>query len=151
MVNASKFTTFLVEAKKNKNTDNFVHEDSSRPMSKDSTFRKYGFYYLDSSLGNKNFIGEEVVWANENVYWGMNYKGGLTVKDTPLGFKPFLKEVLLNVSEESPFRGPKKYEKSDFTYSCTWDGTIDDFSGFETIEHKGIEVYKLHFQGGKLK
>ncbi|GAB6168641.1 hypothetical protein JCM1393_11010 [Clostridium carnis] len=145
-----KFKKFLVEAKQNTYASGIKREEPSRPSSKDYAFKKYNYYYLDSYVGNKNFIGEELIWHNEKVCWGMNYKGQLLTDDIPSGFSSFLKKALKNVSSESPFRGPKYLEDDDFIYECNWDGDVSSFNGVETIKHNGNEIFKLHFHGGKL-
>ena len=145
-----KFTNFIVEAKRNTYASGAKKEKSTRPNSKDYAYKKYDYYYHDSYIGNKNFIGEELVWQDEKVCWGMNYKGELLVNDIPSGFSKFLKKSLQNVSEESPFRGPKYFENGDFVYKCNWDGTISSFNGVESIFHCGQEIYKLYFHGGAL-
>lgn len=151
MNNLSKFTKFLVNAKQNTYYSRGKSENSSRPNSKDYAFKMYDYYYLDSYLGNKDFIGEEIVWQNEKVFWGMNYSGQLLVDDYPHGFSKFLKEALKNVNEDSPFRGPKQFKQNDFTYECSWDGDIDFFNGSETIKHNDQKIFKLNFHGGFLK
>ncbi len=151
MSNLSKFTNFLVKAKQNTYCSGGKKEKSSRPNSNDYAFKLYDYYYLDSYLGNKEFIGEEIIWQNENVFWGMNYNGKLLVEDSPHGFSKFLKEALKNVNEDSPFRGPAKFENNNFTYECNWNGDIQFFNGSETVKHNGLEVFKLNFHGGFLK
>lgn len=151
MSNLSKFTNFLVKAKQNTCCSEGKKEESSRPNSKDHAFKMYDYYYIDSHFGNKNFIGEEVIWKNEKVFWGMNYNGKLLVEDSPNGFSKFLKESLKNVSVDSPFRGPKQFEKDNFTYECDWTGDIKSFNGTEVIKHNDQEIFKLNFHGGFLE
>ena len=151
MNDLSKFTNFLIKAKQNTYCSRGKMEDPSRPKSKDYAFKMYDYYYLDSYLGNKNFIGEEVVWQNESVFWGMNYNGQLLVNDCPHGFSKFLKEALKNVNEESPFRGPKEFKQDNFTYECSWDGDINFFNGIEIIKYNNEKIFKLNFHGGFLK
>ena len=146
-----KFTDFIIEAKRNTYASNAKKDKPLRPNSTDYSYKKYNYYYHDSYIGNKNFIGEELVWKDEKVYWGMNYKGELLVNEAPSGFNKFLKKTLQNVSEKSPFRGPKYFEDGAFTYTCTWDGEIDSFHGKESISHCGEEIYTLYFHGGNLK
>lgn len=151
MLDLNKFTNFIVEAKKNTFASGAKKEEPTRPNSKDYVYKKYDYYYHDSHIGDKNFIGEELVWHDEKLCWGMNYKGEILVNDTPSGFSKFLKKSLQNVSTENPFRGPKNFVDGDFTYNCNWDGSLESFSGVESISYCGQEIYKLHFHGGKLK
>lgn len=151
MTDLSKFTKFLVKAKQNTYCSKGKKQDPSRPKSKDYAFKMYDYYYLDSYLGNKAFIGEELIWENEKVFWGMNYNGQLLVDETPHGFSKFLKEALKNVNEDYPFRGPKEFKQENFTYECSWDGDIEFFNGSEIIKHNDKQIFKLHFHGGLLK
>ncbi|WP_084766829.1 DUF5680 domain-containing protein [Clostridium nigeriense] len=151
MGNMIDLTDFLVEAKKNTYASSTKKEKPTRPNSKDYAYKKYNYYYHDSYLGNNKFIGEELVWKDEKIYWGMNYKGELLVDEAPNGFSNFLKKSLQNVSEKSPFRGPKYFEDGAFTYKCTWEGCTDSFNGIESISHCGEEIYRLYFHGGRLK
>ena len=91
-----KFKSFIVEAKKNTYASGAKKEPSSRPNSKDYAYKKYSYYYLDSHIGDKEFIGEELVWHNEKVCWGMNYKGQVLVNETPSGFNKFFMAEVLN-------------------------------------------------------
>lgn len=151
MLNSVKFVDFLVEAKKNTFASGAKKEEPTRPNSKDYAYKKYNYYYLDSHVGNQNFIGEELVWHDEKLCWGMNYKGELLVDYAPSGMENFLKASLKNVSIENPFRGPKYFEDGNFIYKCNWDGSLESFTGVESISYCGQEVYKLYFHGGKLK
>ncbi len=60
----------------------------------------------------------------------MNYIGRVT-GDNFSG--DFLKEALLLVPEDKPFRGPEKYVNGDYTYDCEIDGDYKWFLGRETI------------------
>ena len=151
MNDLSKFTKFLVKAKQNTYYSKSKKEYPSRPTSNDYAFKMYDYYYLDSYLGNQSFIGEEIIWENEKVFWGMNYNGQLLVDEHPHGFSNFLKEALKNVNEDSPFRGPKEFKQDDFTYECSWDGDINFFSGTETVKYNDKKIFKLNFHGGLLK
>lgn len=151
MKNTLKFIEFLVDAKKNGYACNGKKEESSRPNSKDYVYQKYDYYYLDSHLSNKDFIGQELIWQKENIFWGMNYIGQFSVSEPPNGFKSFLKESLSNVNVDAPFRGPKFYENGKYTYTCTWDGDVFSFKGSESICYENKEIFKLYFHGGYLK
>ena len=43
----------------------------------------------------------------------------------------FLKEALLNVTEEYPFRGLLHYKNGNLTYLCKIDGDFNWFNGIE--------------------
>lgn len=83
---------------------------------------KNGFTYLDSYLCGECFVGEEVVWLCENPVWSMNYVGRVIGENFS---GDFLKEVLMQVPAELPFRGPEIYTKGDYHYHCKVDGEFD--------------------------
>ena len=65
---------FLNEA--NKST--YANKDaprasSSRLKSEDYHFEKDGLIYHDTYLGSRDFIGEEVIYKNNEPMWGLNY------------------------------------------------------------------------------
>ena len=91
---------------------------------------KNGFTYLDSYLGGECFVGEEVVWLHENPVWSMNYVGRVIGENFS---GDFLKEVLMQVPAELPFRGPEIYTKGDYHYHCKVDGEFVWFQGYEVI------------------
>lgn len=150
MVDVNLFKQFLVEARQASSSNNKKKVSPSRPHSKDSTFKKYDYYYLDSQIGNHNFIGEEVVWKDEKAYWGMNYIGKQLTDDIPQGFSDFLKKALSKITVEAPYRGPEKFQEDNFLYECSWDGEIDNFNGEEVVSFNGSPIFKLQFHGGTL-
>lgn len=75
----------------------------------------------------------------------MNYIGRVT-GDHFSG--DFLKEALLLVPEEKPFRGPERYVNGDYEYVCEIQGDAEWFQGQEIIKYKGTEIYECIFHGG---
>ena len=141
---------FLFEAKQNTFIKGAKRERSSRPNSKDYAFKKYNYYYLDSHIGSSNIIGEEIIWQNEKLNWGMNYKSEHLVPSMPSGFNSFLKMALKNMDQNFPVRGPKEYSYNGFKYVCSYTGDLSSFNGSESIYYKDDLVYKLFFHGGNL-
>ena len=78
----------------------------------------------------------------------MNYIGRVT-GDHFSG--DFLKEALLLVPEEKPFRGPERYVNGDYEYVCEIQGDAEWFQGREIITYKGTEIYECVFHGGTLR
>ena len=141
---------FIVEAKQNSYAGKSKQIASSKPDSKDYTFKKYDYYYLDSHIGRQKFIGQEIIWKEEESFWGMNYVGKLLTNDIPHGFNQFLTNALSLVNQDAPYRGPKSFRASDFEYQCSWSGEVDSFKGEEIVSYKGIAIFKLDFHGGTL-
>lgn len=49
---------------------------------------------------------------------------------------------------DAPYRGPKELKDGEFTYTNTWEGTIERYSGEEKITQNGKLVYKANYRGG---
>lgn len=143
-----KVIEFLIEAKRATYAGNGPERRSSRPNSHDLEYEKANLKYIDTYLGGENFAGEEALWDNDKPFWSMNYIGRIIAD----GFRgSFLKEALLNVPAEMPYRGPQYYEKDNYVYKCTVDGDFDWFSGYEEIYNNRNKVYECMFHGGSVK
>ena len=78
----------------------------------------------------------------------MNYVGRVT--DGPFS-GDFLKEALLHVPEDFPYRGPAHYENGDYTYTCSIEGEFDWFQGKESIAYQSRLIYECYFHGGMIR
>lgn len=144
-----KLMEFLLVAKKNTYAAAINKVDSCRKKSQDYCYQeKNGFTYLDSYLGGECFAGEEVVWLHENPVWSMNYAGRVTGENFS---GEFLKEALMQVPAELPFRGPRIYTKGDYHYHCRVDGAFVWFQGYEEIFYRDEKIYECYFHGGSLR
>lgn len=75
MIPIDHIKSFLIEAKKQTYANEKVEKvSSSRWGSKDYEYQKENMIYHDTYFGGTNFIGEEVVYINNKIYWAMNYK-----------------------------------------------------------------------------
>ena len=63
----------------------------------------------------------------------------------------FLKEALLLVNKEYPYRGPLYYKNGDYEYKMNVEGSFEWFIGHEIILYKDKEIYECNFHGGILK
>ncbi len=151
MENQDQFVRFLVEAKKNTYAGGGELSAPSRPASKDLSFRQGDYTYIDTYLGDLDFIGEEAVWHKGKPLWGMNYYGAMLVKAVPEEFSRCLKAALSSVPLEAPFRGPASFQYGSLQYNCEWSGDVDQFEGHEHILENGKEIYRLVFHGGSLR
>lgn len=84
----------------------------------------------------------------ENPVWSMNYVGRVIGENFSGNF---LKEVLMQVSAELPFRGPEIYAKGDYHYHCKIDGEFVWFQGYEEIFYIDEKIYECHFRGGAIR
>ena len=117
---------------------------------KEFNFEEKELRYRDRYYGFNPFIGEEIVWQNERIIWGMNYYGKV-ISEKMVSAKEiyqFLQEALKRIKEDKPFRGDKSLKRGDFKYSNKIDGTLEKFKGEEVIFFKKQVVYKLEYHGG---
>ena len=139
---------FLIKAKHATYAGKGAETASSRLKSHDLIYKDGEYMYYDTYLGGDKFAGEEALWISEIPYWSMNYVGRVT-GDNFSG--DFLKEALLRVPEDKPFRGPSEYTDGDYSYKCDINGKYDWFQGYETISYKGALIYECIFHGGLIK
>lgn len=136
---------FLCRAKKETYAGKGNKVASSRPNSYDYRYEEDQFLYYDTYLGGEKFAGEEGLWIENTPYWAMNYVGRLVDE----GFSgDFLKEALLLVPKEYPYRGPMVYQNGEYIYHCTISGDFEWFNGHEEIYHNNKKVYECIFHGG---
>lgn len=62
--------------------------------------------------------------------------------------KKFMKEALLLVSKEHPYRGPMVYASGEYKYHCIVSGEFEWFHGYEEIYYNNRRVYECIFHGG---
>ena len=112
-----------------------------------------GYRYLDRYNGFNPFVGFEKIFnSNKELLWVMNYFGEVLCSDSdPKNIYSFLREALLMVSPEYPFRGPAKLEKQNFRYENQQSGFLDRFHGIEGIYENNERVYVLYYHGGKIQ
>ena len=130
---------FLIEAKKQTYAnENVEKQESSRNGSHDYEYSSNNMIYHDTYFGGTNFMGEEVVYEeNDTPIWGMNYYG-VTLDQT--------------LSDETiPVRGPKEYVNGEYKYSFKVVGDLEYFEGEETIYKADKKVYVLKCHGGAIK
>ena len=143
-----EITAFLIRVKKATYAGKGAETDSSRPESHDLEYKEGELMYLDTYLGGAQFAGEEAVWISGKPYWSMNYAG--QVIGEPFS-GDFLKEALLQVPADKPFRGPAEYKSGDYTYKSTVKGEFSWFQGYEVIAYKGEVIYECHYHGTLIK
>lgn len=139
---------FLLTAKRNTYAAKENQTRSSRTNSHDFCYEdNNGYKYYDTYLGSECFAGEEAVWLHDNPVWSMNYTGHVIGKNFN---GDFLKEVLMSVPKELPFRGPEIYTKGDYRYHCKVNGTFIWFQGYEEIFYSSEKIYECCFHGGTI-
>lgn len=135
---------FLIRAKKATYAGKGAETAPSRTGSHDLVYKDGDMMYYDTYLGGKCFAGEEALWINDNPYWSMNYAGRVT-GDNFSG--DFLKEALLAVPSDKPYRGPEEYVNGDYVYKCEVSGSFEWFQGKEEIYYRGKMIYECYYHG----
>ena len=154
------FINFLINAKKSTYANSNIKKvESSRVGSSDYHYEEIidnkKYIYHDTYFGGTKFMGEEVVYCDDNKpIWGMNYYG-VTLDDT-LGEEAMdkaLRPALMKVGEDEniiPVRGIAKFENNGYTYTFKTTGTIEKFDGIEQIYKDNNLIYELHCSGGMI-
>jgi len=154
-ISFARLSEFLVDAKRK--TYAGLDDDATvlAPLlagSKQLEYRDGDLSYRDIYFGMRFFVGQETVQAGPDVIWSMSYAGGVvpTVVDRHefLAVYAFLRQALLAISDDRPFRGPLQFENEGFRYVNTSSGDVAEFHGEEQISRAGVKVYGLRYQGG---
>lgn len=139
---------FLICAKKSTYAGDGSNAKASRVASHDFAYQEKDFLYYDTYLGGEKFSGEEAVWFHERPIWTMNYSGRVTGANFN---GDFLKEALLHVPKDMPYRGPEIYTKGEYHYHCKVDGEFVWYQGYEEIFYSGEKIYECFFHGGEIR
>jgi len=117
--------------------------------SKNLQYKEGDYIYRDRYFGSERFGGEEVVWFKGKPVWLMNYYGGIEKKavDSEKIFA-FLRNALLQVSPDKPFRGPRFCREDDFKYTNSSTGDIICFKGTEKATFRRETIHRLGYAGG---
>ena len=78
----------------------------------------------------------------------MNYNG-IEINDKFSSV--FLKQALLTVNADLPYRGQRKFQDGDYVYVCDVNGEFEYFSGKEIMYFQEEKVYECNFSGGIVK
>lgn len=147
---------FLIEAKKQTYAnENVKKQASSRKASHDYEYSNGIMLYHDTYFGGTNFMGEEVVYENEDTpIWGMNYYGvtldqSLSEEAMDKALRPALMQV--GSDDTLPVRGPKVYINGEYKYTFDVSGNLESFEGEESIYKNDQKVYTLKCHGGSIK
>tara|TARA_Y100000310_G_scaffold345313_1_gene463660 strand:+ start:2469 stop:2861 length:393 start_codon:yes stop_codon:yes gene_type:complete len=125
---------FLVKAKK-----------ATYASGKTLTYKDNQYSYKDTYYGSNPFGGQEIV-SKDKPIWIMNYWGKTT---NPKIYK-ILKQALLQVTKDLPFRGPRQLTIGPYLYKNEVKGSITSFHGKETIEKDNKIIYTCFYHGGEI-
>ncbi|MBI5273486.1 MAG: hypothetical protein HY860_00340 [Chlamydiales bacterium] len=102
----------------------------------------------DNFFGGESYGGRLVVFYKNEPIWMMVYYGFISQDiDTKLIYK-VLRNALLNMPGEYPFRGPENYQQDPYAYTNAWQGKLERFSGKEMIHLSDKSVYQASYMGG---
>ena len=154
-ISLPRLSEFLVDAKRN--TYAGLDDDATvlAPLlagSKQLEYRDGDLSYRDIYFGMRFFVGQETVQTGADVIWSMSYAGGVAAsvvdRNEFLAVYAFLRQALLAIRGDRPFRGPPQFENESFRYVNTSSGDVAEFHGEEQISRAGVKVYGLRYQGG---
>ena len=149
-MNINQLSKFLVRAKISTYASSGEGGENLLPDgSKEFEFKEKKFRYRDRYFGFNPFVGQEVIFQNGKIIWGMNYYGRAISKSIPpKQIYQFLQKALKKIPKDKPFRGPRRFKKDNFQYLNKIKGTLGKFKGEEKIFYKEQIVYKLSYHGG---
>ncbi|MEI6498915.1 MAG: DUF5680 domain-containing protein [bacterium] len=154
-INLEQLKDFLFEA----NAHGYAGESQQiipqRPGFQDLEYRRGEWYFRDSYAGAYFAPGQEVVYYKDQPVWAMAYAGGMKFehhnnKELTHNTIVFLKEALLNMDREKPFRGPISFKREKWRYLSRIKGEIKDFTGNESIFYQDNLVFEQNFIGGMI-
>ncbi len=121
--------------------------------SHDLQFLDGDWAYHDSYVGENDFMGEELVYYQRQVVWGMNYFGYILQPDriTSAQAGHVIKGSLTRLYAEGRFLGGFEHTIDNLCYVDTNTGSVSLFHGKEWIEREGQIAYELLYHGGLIK
>lgn len=151
-----KIEEFLIEAKKNTYASASAEKmESSRMNSIDYEYKRGNMIYHDTFFGGVKFMGEEVLYEDDVILWGMNYYGvTLDEEISEEAMDKVLRPALMKVGEDTeliPVRGPREFVNGEYKYTFKVEGDLNRFEGVETISKNDKVIYELHCHGGLIK
>lgn len=141
---------FIVKAKSATYVGSGETTRSCRPGSHDLKFQEGRFSYLDSYFGGTDFIGQEVVYYEDEPAWAMNYYGRIIGESSITGAETgrIIKASLSKMYAEGRFLGGFEHSIGDDIYTDSSEGDASSFTGREWITRNGVRVYELMYHGG---
>ncbi|MBI4225463.1 MAG: hypothetical protein HY617_04030 [Candidatus Sungbacteria bacterium] len=111
-------------------------------------FQKGEWRSHDNFFGGEPYGGRVIVFHQDRPIWMMVYYGRVEkgVETNPV--YQVLRNALMRMPEDHPFRGPKEYQEGEYAYTNSWEGDIEQFSGEEKITQGGALIYKADYLGG---
>lgn len=152
-IDISELTAFIVRAKADTYVGGGEHSAACRSGSHDLRFKEGEWSYHDSYFGGSDFIGEEVVYFDNQPVWAMNYYGRILRSDllTAGQAGQMIKASLSRMYKEGRFLGGFKHTEGNLTYVDASEGASECFQGREFINNGQDIAYELLYHGGLLR
>lgn len=139
---------FIIKAKKHCYLSGANYCQSHKLGSYDLEYKEDDYIYQITYLGGINYSFEETIWYKEKPVWVMSF----LCKVITDGFNgQFLKEALLNATNENFLRGPSQYAKESYQYRNITNGYLDWFQGYEEVYCQDNLVFIGIYHGGAVK
>ncbi|MBI3330272.1 MAG: hypothetical protein HYZ81_26635 [Nitrospinae bacterium] len=133
----------------------FAHRLPPSCRTRQLEYRDGLFFYRGVYVGMGYFVGQEIVYYEDQPGWSMSYAGGVVPaisNRVEIGtIYIFLRMALRHVPADQPYRGPQLFRDGLYLYTNHSQGTLDDFSGHEIIACDQHKVYELQYAGGFLR
>lgn len=144
---------FIVAAKAACYVGDGAAAKSCRLGSHDLGFARADWRYLDSYFGGTDFLGQEVVWHQNEPVWAMNYYGNILRDDLIDAQRAgaVIKQSLAALYGQGRFLGGFEHRVEDFVYLDENSGDVGNFRGLERILLGDTEVYRLDYHGGNIR
>lgn len=150
MINLDELKSFLVKAKKatyasDDESAKIINEDKSTTL----IFEDSDWKYHDNYFGGEPYGGREVVFFQGQPIYIMTYYGWVDEKaENVKEIYGVLQKALTLIPEDKPYRGPGELLEENYSYSNSFQGDVDNFSGEEIIKLGNQEVYRAKYMGG---
>ena len=120
--------------------------------SSDIQYRDGPWSYLDSYVGEADFLGQEIVYLDRVPVWSMAYYGFLQsprIDSATAG--RVVQAALTRLYDEGRFLGGFSTDVDGYRYVDTNTGGVARFTGQEWIENGDERLYMLHYFGGQIR
>jgi hypothetical protein len=148
-----QLNNFIVRAKAATYVGDGAKIAPCRPGSHDLQFKEGDFAYLDSYFGGADFLGQEVVYCQNEPVWAMNYYGRILEPERIWADEAglIIKQSLSAMYREGRFLGGFEYATDNGTYFDISEGDVTAFTGQEWIMRDNSRVYQLVYHGGLIR
>lgn len=111
-------------------------------------FKKGEWKSHDNFFGGEPYGGRTIVSHEGKPTWMMVYYGWVSEGVATDPVYGILRNALMQMPEDYPFRGPKEYKEGEYVYTNSWGGELERFSGEEKIIQGEELIYKANYIGG---